>query len=215
MEKANRSCYCGEATWDVRCFALEGLLLTLAVRCNNAVYGCNDFPEYLKRREHEDVFCRYRPFDCPVEGCTYTGPKPALLQHFDKGHHMQAVQIDKSQKVGFTMNCTEKYKLVQRDQELYFVYHESMTGPSRGDVFYCASFGPYKRSYQLRVELRSESRFHGIWSVTPEIKGLDEWKLRRDYISILEGVQVEPRTNCHYDLELILGDTMDRVPVSN
>jgi hypothetical protein len=214
FEKAKRSCHsCEETTWDIRCLVLEKILEHLSVRCNHAIYGCNEFLRFLKKKEHEEVFCRHRPFNCPVDGCTYEGPKPALLQHFDKGHHMQAVQIDKtSRKVEFTMKCTEKYKLLQSDQELYIVYHEAMAG-SVGDIFFCAAFGPYKRNYVLKVELRSESRYHVLRAIVPEINNLENWCLRRDYLIVPSSVQVDPRTNCHFDLELELYGGMLQLPV--
>lgn len=214
FEKTKRCCHsCDETTWNIRCLVVEKILEHLSVRCNNSGYGCSEFLKFLKKKEHEEVFCRHRPFKCPLDNCRYEGPKPALLQHFDKVHQMQAVQIDRvSRKAEFTMNCTEKYKLLQSDQELYIVYHEAMAG-SVGDIFYCASFGPYKRSYVLIVELRSESRFHVLRTTVPEIKVLENWKLRRDYLIVPNGVQVDPRSNCQFNLELELYGGLVQVPV--
>ncbi|KAG0627012.1 hypothetical protein M758_2G168000 [Ceratodon purpureus] len=204
FERARRCCHsCKELTWNIRCLGLEKILEQLTVRCSNSVYGCNEFPRFLKRKEHEEGFCRHRPLKCPVDDCRYEGPKPALLQHFDKVHHMQAVQIDRVSRIAnFTMKSTEKYKLLQTDQDLYIVYHETVNGSLLGDIFYCASFGPYKWGYMLAVELKSEARYHILRATIPEIKVLETWKQRRDYLILMNGVQVEPRSNCEFTIQV-------------
>ncbi|KAG0622174.1 hypothetical protein M758_3G077200 [Ceratodon purpureus] len=206
MEKAKRSCFCGESTWDIRNLGIELVLEHLTGRCKHAVYGCNDTIGFLKKKEHEEELCKHRPYTCAVDRCTYIGPKPALLQHFDKQHQMQAVQIDRtSGMVQFTMSKTEEYKLVQSDQELYVVYHEPNTEGPAGDIFYFAAFGPYKRYFYLRVQLKSEKRDKAMWSEVPEIKYLEEWKLKQDYLVLFDGInRREPRTNCEFHLEVKL-----------
>ena len=97
------------------------------------------------------------------------------------------------------MKSTEKYKLLQTDQDLYIVYHETS---SLGDIFYCASFGPCKWSYILTVELKSEARYHILRATIPEIKVLETWKQRRDYLILMNGVQVEPRSNCEFTIQV-------------
>lgn len=128
------------------------------------------------------------------------------MQHFDKQHQLQAVQFDTAaRKAAFSMKSGERYKLVQNDHELYMVYHDLTTGNVRGDVFYCAAFGPYKKRYRLTVSLESESRGRAAWgSSMPEIKGLEAWLLKRDYITLLEAAQAEPRANCEFDMEMHL-----------
>ncbi|KAG0588004.1 hypothetical protein KC19_2G208100 [Ceratodon purpureus] len=207
MEKAKRSCFCGESTWDIRNLGIELVLEQLTGRCcKHVVYGCKDTIGFLKVKEHEEELCKHRPYTCVVDRCIYIGPKPALLQHFDKQHQMQAVQIDRtSGMVQFTMTKTEKYKLVQSNQELYVVYHEPNTEGPAGDIFYFAAFGTYKRYFYLRVELRSEKRDQAMLSEVPEIKDLEEWKLKKEYIVLFEGInRREPRTNCEFHLEVSL-----------
>ncbi|KAG0627013.1 hypothetical protein M758_2G167800 [Ceratodon purpureus] len=207
MEKAKGSCFCGESTWDIRNLGIELVLEQLTGRCcKHAVYGCKDTIGFLKKKEHEEELCKHRPYTCAVDRCIYIGPKPALLQHFDKQHQMQAMQIDRTtHMVQFTMSKTEKYKLVQSDQELYVVYHEPNTDGPAGDIFYFAAFGQCKRCFYLRVELRSEKRDKQMWSEVPEIKDLEEWKLKKDYIVLFEGInRREPRTNCEFHLKVIL-----------
>ncbi|KAG0588010.1 hypothetical protein KC19_2G208400 [Ceratodon purpureus] len=171
MEKAKRSCFCGESTWDIRNLGIELVLEQLTGRCcKHAVYGCKDTIGFLKKKEHEEELCKHRPYTC-----------------------------------AFTMTKTEKYKLVQSNQELYVVYHEPNTEGPAGDIFYFAAFGTYKRYFYLRVELRSEKRDQAMLSEVPEIKDLEEWKLKKEYIVLFEGInRREPRINCEFHLEVSL-----------
>ncbi|KAI4973871.1 hypothetical protein ZWY2020_041652 [Hordeum vulgare] len=80
--KRRCSC-CTEHIGDIRCRPLEKILAAMTRPCTYVTYGCHQTVVYTERRRHEEA-CRYAPYHCPFEDCTYYG---LLLYNHIQDHH--------------------------------------------------------------------------------------------------------------------------------
>ncbi|CAL5096998.1 unnamed protein product [Urochloa decumbens] len=85
--KDNRKCHvCRGATGGFRrCHAMERLVDSSRVACQNAAYGCTARPPYHDQKGHQEL-CLHAPCQCPGEACSFIGSVEALLDHFAGVH---------------------------------------------------------------------------------------------------------------------------------
>ncbi|XP_061359109.1 E3 ubiquitin-protein ligase SINA-like 7 [Gastrolobium bilobum] len=78
--------FCSMRIDHSRCLAIEKVLVSLQIACQNATYGCNEILRYSQKYEHEKT-CIYVP--CSCLGCNFVAKSSDLYLHF-KENHMNA-----------------------------------------------------------------------------------------------------------------------------
>jgi E3 ubiquitin-protein ligase SIAH1 len=80
----NGKCWsCPEPIGDIRCRPLEKLLAAATTSCKFRRNGCYKAVRLTERQSHEDT-CPRAPYDCPFDGCTYSGLR--LSHHVAQDH---------------------------------------------------------------------------------------------------------------------------------
>ncbi|KAJ0099682.1 hypothetical protein Patl1_21344 [Pistacia atlantica] len=95
------SCYaklqntCPFCYWPIgynRNWAIDRLLGSVKLICQNAKYGCKETMTYWKKDEHEKE-CHYSPCSCPFSDCNFVGSYKQFQRHFGGEHKDSVVQF--------------------------------------------------------------------------------------------------------------------------
>ena len=82
--RTNGKCWtCPEPIGDIRCRPLEKLLAAATTSCKFKKNGCYKTVRLTEKLRHEET-CPRAPYDCPVDGCTYSGLR--LCHHVAQDH---------------------------------------------------------------------------------------------------------------------------------
>ncbi|XP_038710215.1 E3 ubiquitin-protein ligase SINA-like 10 [Tripterygium wilfordii] len=71
---------------SIRCRAIEKILESIRVSCQNTAYGCNETSMLYKLKHHHEKTCVYAPCSCPFANCDYQSSLKQLPLHFDERH---------------------------------------------------------------------------------------------------------------------------------
>jgi hypothetical protein len=78
-----------------RCIVVEKIIESLQVHCKYAAFGCKNMMQYAKHKRHEhEVTCKFRPYQCPVLGCSLEVPKSGVSDHFRSIHDGETVYYE-------------------------------------------------------------------------------------------------------------------------
>ncbi|ANM69719.1 Protein with RING/U-box and TRAF-like domain [Arabidopsis thaliana] len=107
-----------------RCFAMERVLESAFVPCQNTEFGCTKSVSYEKVSSHEKE-CNYSQCSCPNLECNYTGSYNIIYGHFMRRHLYNSTIV--SSKWGYStvdvlINIKEKVSVLwESRQKLLFV----------------------------------------------------------------------------------------------
>ncbi|KAF5742772.1 E3 ubiquitin-protein ligase SINA-like 7 [Tripterygium wilfordii] len=71
---------------SIRCRAIEKIMESIRVSCQNNAYGCNETSMLYKLKHHHETTCVYAPCSCPFANCDYQSSVKQLPLHFDEKH---------------------------------------------------------------------------------------------------------------------------------
>ncbi|KAJ7971266.1 E3 ubiquitin-protein ligase [Quillaja saponaria] len=111
---------CAMCSWPIgynRCRAIEKVLESIKISCQNAKYGCKETMSYSKKNDHEKT-CNYVPCSCPHSGCNFVAAVNVLSPHFSMKH--------KNSAVSFVFNCL--FQICLSADQQYLVLQESNEG---------------------------------------------------------------------------------------
>ncbi|KAH0933188.1 hypothetical protein HID58_010305, partial [Brassica napus] len=137
----NKCPSCALPVGHSRCRAMETLLKSVFLPCQNAKYGCTESVAFGKEPTHEKD-CTFAEYCCcPVQYCNYAGSYIDLYLHYVSSNHMTvSEQIRDELCIG--ISCGIKMNIMQCFKEPFGVYVTvSCIAPSIQEV------GPF--SYRL------------------------------------------------------------------
>ncbi|KAH9739145.1 E3 ubiquitin-protein ligase SINA-like 10 [Citrus sinensis] len=73
-----------------RSTAMEKVIESIQVACENADYGCKEKMSYSEKYDHGRA-CHYTPCSCPLAACNFVGSFHQIYQHF-RGVHKHAAE---------------------------------------------------------------------------------------------------------------------------
>ncbi|PSS30614.1 E3 ubiquitin-protein ligase SINA-like [Actinidia chinensis var. chinensis] len=79
---------CPSCSWPIgynRCRAIEKVIESVKISCENLKYGCKETVIYSKKHGHEKA-CTFAPCSCPLSACTFLGSSNQLSLHFSSTH---------------------------------------------------------------------------------------------------------------------------------
>ncbi|KAG9129742.1 hypothetical protein Leryth_015450 [Lithospermum erythrorhizon] len=68
-----------------RCRAIEKVIESVRISCENFGFGCKERIIYSQKYEHENA-CIYAPCACPIGNCNFEGPVKSLYAHLNGFH---------------------------------------------------------------------------------------------------------------------------------
>ncbi|KAJ9173016.1 hypothetical protein P3X46_016194 [Hevea brasiliensis] len=103
-----------------RCRAIEKVLESVKLPCQNLMYGCGEMVIFSKKFDH-DKTCNQTPCSCPLLGCSFIGSSRQLYQHFSSKHKGSAThfQYNNTFPVFFTLN--DKSHILQEEKGVVFI----------------------------------------------------------------------------------------------
>lgn len=118
---------CPSCSWPIgynRCRAIEKVLESVKVSCQNIAYGCQETMSYGKKHEHE-VTCHYVPCSCPHSNCNFRGSSEQLAEHLRSGHlnSMIHFQYNSIFPVHLESDAVDKFRILieAREGSLFIV----------------------------------------------------------------------------------------------
>ncbi|KAJ7975797.1 E3 ubiquitin-protein ligase, partial [Quillaja saponaria] len=89
---ANKCPFCARTIGYNHCRAIEKVLESIRISCNNAEYGCQEMMSCSKKKDHEKT-CIFAPCLCPHSDCDFAASVTVLSLHFSMNHMNSAMSF--------------------------------------------------------------------------------------------------------------------------
>ncbi|CAI9758426.1 unnamed protein product [Fraxinus pennsylvanica] len=173
---------CGNCSLPIgynRCRAIEKIVESVKISCQNADYGCKQTIRYSYKLDHEKA-CTYMPCSCPHVACNYVGSSKGLYTHFELNHSNCSLRFHFSLIVSISLDKNQKQLFLQEKTEgTLFILNRSID--RLGSLFNVVSVGPSstKRRYfytltskdgESSIKLESVADNMPKWIAQPPVK---------------------------------------------
>ncbi|XP_043699722.1 E3 ubiquitin-protein ligase SINA-like 10 [Telopea speciosissima] len=143
---------CPSCSWPIgysRCLAIEKVVESIKLSCQNAQYGCKERVSYAQKLNHEET-CIYAPCACPLLDCTFFGSFEQLSRHFTCKHWASARRFRYNCPFPISIDKSEQFLVFQEEEDgLLFLLNNHIeiignsisvtcigTSSSKGGFFY-------------------------------------------------------------------------------
>ncbi|XP_050369315.1 E3 ubiquitin-protein ligase SINA-like 10 [Argentina anserina] len=110
---------CPSCSWPIgysRCRAIEKVLESVRMSCQNIKYGCKEWMTCSSKNEHEKA-CVHSPCQCPHSGCNFVSSMKQLYQHFSSNHLNSAIRFLYNSSFSLTVNFSDKFLVLQEQND--------------------------------------------------------------------------------------------------
>ncbi|XP_062004125.1 E3 ubiquitin-protein ligase SINA-like 10 [Rosa rugosa] len=110
---------CPSCSWPIgynRCRAIEKVLESIRMSCQNIKYGCKEWMTCNNKNEHEKA-CMHSPCSCPHSGCNFVSSTKKLYQHFSSNHLNSATRFLYNSSFSITINFNDKFLVLQEQND--------------------------------------------------------------------------------------------------
>lgn len=154
-----------------RCKALEKVLESVKVSCENTKYGCRETFSYSMKQRHE-TSCPFAPCSCPIIHCDFEGSSKQLYGHFGNVHKSSATCFQYDRSVHITLRFDQNFIILREetDGSLFILNNKVET---LGNVISLSRIGPsvekgyfYDLTTKAQLE-RSTLRLQSFTKSTP------------------------------------------------
>ncbi|XVE72168.1 hypothetical protein DITRI_Ditri11bG0017000 [Diplodiscus trichospermus] len=158
----------------IRCKAMEKVLESFKVSCQNTKYGCREAFSYKEKQEH-DKKCPFVACSCPLAAdCNFQGSSKQLSGHLSNEHRYYATRFNYDDLVRVTLGVDQKFCILQevRDGSLFIVSNKVETF---GNVVTLSRIGPPMEDgffYELIAKAQSQG---GIVRLKSHTKSTPKW----------------------------------------
>ena len=115
---------CPSCSWPIgynRCRAIEKVLESIKMACQNVQYGCKETVTFSKKKDHEKS-CTYSPCSCPLRTCDFVSSSKQLYQHFSRQHMDSSVRFDYNSNFTVTLKDSDDFLVLQeRNDNVLFI----------------------------------------------------------------------------------------------
>ncbi|XP_022850771.1 uncharacterized protein LOC111372621 [Olea europaea var. sylvestris] len=145
---------CGNCSLPIgynRCRAIEKVVESVKISCQNAGYGCKLKISYSYKLDHERA-CIYMPCSCPHLACNYVGSFEALYTHSEINHSNCSQRFHFSFTVSISLDKNQEQLFLQdKTERTLFVLNRSID--RLGSLFNVVCIGPTsaKRRYSYTI----------------------------------------------------------------
>ncbi|CAA2983779.1 E3 ubiquitin- ligase SINA-like 6 [Olea europaea subsp. europaea] len=162
-----------------RCRAIEKVVESVKISCQNADYGCKQTIHYGYKLDHEKA-CLYMPCSCPQIACNYVGSSKGLYRHFELNHSncsrqfrfnlMVSISLEKNQNQLFLQEKTEGtlFILNRSIDRLGSLFNVVCVGPSSAKRRY--SYTLTSKDGESSIKLESVADNMPKWIPQPPVK---------------------------------------------
>ncbi|KAE8695245.1 ATP-dependent Clp protease proteolytic subunit 3 [Hibiscus syriacus] len=173
MKIRNRCPSCSTPIVYSRCRAIEKVLESVKVSCQNTKYGCKEAFSYSVKQKHEKA-CSFAPCSCPISECYFEGSSENLSAHFGNVHKYSATRFVYDRLTAITFGVFEK-SLILREKAggSLFILHNKVE--TLGNVITLSRIGPSTEKglfYELIVKSQADASTLRLQSFT---KSTPKW----------------------------------------
>ncbi|KAJ4961032.1 hypothetical protein NE237_020942 [Protea cynaroides] len=143
---------CPSCSWPIgysRCLAIEKVIESIKISCQNAQYGCKKRVSYAQKLNHEET-CIHAPCACPLSDCIFFGSFEQLSLHFSSRHWASARRFRYNCPFPVSLDKSEQFLVFQEEEDgLIFLFNNRTeiignaisvtcigTSSSKGGFFY-------------------------------------------------------------------------------
>ncbi|KAF7850842.1 hypothetical protein BT93_L4960 [Corymbia citriodora subsp. variegata] len=151
-----------------RCPAMEKILQSVQIACQNAKFGCNQKFGYHMKDDHEKN-CPFTPCSCPFSSCNYNGSFRMLVEHLSIKHGASPTSFCFGLSTSLLMNVETEVRLLKEEREdvLFVLKNETIDLGSKIKV---SCIGPLsKASYWYNIVANSQESSLKLQSCTMSI----------------------------------------------
>lgn len=152
---------CPSCSWPIgynRCRAIEKVLESVKIACQNAQYGCKETVTYSKKKDHEKT-CTYSPCSCPFRTCNFVSSSEQLYLHVSGQHFEAAVHFGYNSSFSVTLKDSDDFLVLQgREDNVLFILNSNVE--SLGSVVWVSCIWPCSFKgffYELKVKTAENS----------------------------------------------------------
>lgn len=116
VKLGNKCPSCSSWIGNDRCRAVEKILESIKIPCQNMKYGCREMVFYCKKHEHEDI-CIYGPCSCPLPDCDFIDCSGKLYLHFSTKHSKSAKSFRYDVHFSIALDVQQTFVILQEEKE--------------------------------------------------------------------------------------------------
>ncbi|KAK8711897.1 hypothetical protein V6N13_147156 [Hibiscus sabdariffa] len=157
IKMRNRCPSCSTTIGNSRCRAIEKVLESVKVSCQNLKYGCKEAFSYSLKQKHEKA-CPFVPCSCPLSECCFEGSSEDLRVHFGIVHRYSVTRFLYDRLVSITVGVSEKSLILREEVDgSLFILHNKVE--TLGNVVTLSRIGPSTERgffYELIVKAQAD-----------------------------------------------------------
>ncbi|PON58507.1 E3 ubiquitin-protein ligase SIN-like [Trema orientale] len=119
---------CPSCSWPIgynRCRAIEKVLESVKIACQNANYGCKETVTFSKKKDHEKI-CTYSACSCPLRTCDFVSSSKQLYLHFRSVHMHSALDFEYNSNFSVTLKDSDDFLVLQeRYDDVLFILNSN------------------------------------------------------------------------------------------
>ncbi|KAL7615344.1 hypothetical protein Lser_V15G07348 [Lactuca serriola] len=153
-----------------RCRAMEKLVNSITVDCENKKYGCTEPLIYHMKAQHEQV-CSHTLCFCPLSSCGFTGSYANLYVHFRTHHSSSATPFTFNTTFNIDVKRGQKYVILQEENErVIFILNHDIQRHGRVLNVDCVGPNVFRAAFGYKLSVRCSETCFSMKSV-PEVSG--------------------------------------------
>ncbi|KAH1081839.1 hypothetical protein J1N35_021600 [Gossypium stocksii] len=153
IKMRNRCPSCMTPIGYSRCRAIEKVLESVKVTCQNKKYGCKEAFSYSMKQKHGKA-CLFAPCSCPLPDCDFEGSSEELSAHFGNVHKYSATRFLYDRLAPITLGVSDKFLILREETDgSLFILHNKVE--NLGNVVTLSRIGPSTERgffYELTVK---------------------------------------------------------------
>lgn len=170
----NKCPSCSLETGYIRCRAMEKVLESIKIPCQNSKYGCKTTMTLNQINDHGPL-CTYEPCSCLLNDCGFVGSAEQLSTHFLKKHKGSAKSFSYNLRFTICLNNGDRYRILQAENDgVLFVL--SYTFENFGNAVTMTRVGPTssKKKFCYEIKAKTLGSMLSLQSVAKEIQAWTE-----------------------------------------
>ncbi|XP_030452069.1 putative E3 ubiquitin-protein ligase SINA-like 9 [Syzygium oleosum] len=155
-----------------RCCAVEKILESVRMACQNAKFGCNQKFGYHMKNDHEKT-CPFAPCSCPFSSCSYVGLFGQLVKHLSSKHEASPTSFRFNSNASLSIKVeTEVCLLKEEGEDVLFVFKNETI--DLGSKIKISCIGPLAKAdyaYDIEAIYRESSlKLHTCTKSVPDFE---------------------------------------------
>ncbi|KAI3519323.1 hypothetical protein L1887_08353 [Cichorium endivia] len=167
-----------------RCRAMEKLIESITVDCENKAYGCRESLIYHMKAKHEQV-CIHTLCFCPLSSCGFANSSKNLYRHFSTHHSSSTTSFTFDTTFPLGVKRGEKHMILQeRNEGVIFILNHEIH--EHGTVFNVDCLGPnlFRSAFVYQLTMRCLETCLSIQSVPEVFVKWEQHTPKKNYLTI-------------------------------